>query len=111
MDPGKLKHRITLKQNNPTQDSEGVMIEAWVDLATIWAAVEPLQGRELLAAQAIAAEVTTRIRIRYRQGITPAMRVLYRDRIFDIQVPIDPEEKHQELQLMCREVIAGGRGA
>lgn len=111
MDPGILKHRVIIQQNNPIQDSEGVMTDNWVDSATVWAAIEPLQGRELLAAQAIAAEVTTRIRIRFRAGITSAMRILYGFRVFDIQVPIDPEEKHQELHLLCREVIIGGHGA
>ncbi|MHB1652343.1 MAG: phage head closure protein [Desulfitobacteriaceae bacterium] len=111
MDPGKLRHRVTIQQNTPTQDDEGVMADNWVDLASVWAMIEPLQGRELLTAQAITAEITTRIRIRYRDGITSEMRILYGTRVFDIQAPIDPEEKHQELQLMCREVMAGGRGA
>ncbi|GAB6174503.1 phage head closure protein [Paradesulfitobacterium aromaticivorans] len=111
MDPGKLKHQVTIQQNNPSQDAEGVMVENWVDIATVWAAVQPLQGRELLAAQSIAAEVTTRIRIRFRAGITSAMRILYGSRVFDIQAPIDPEEKHQELNLLCREVMIGGHGA
>jgi len=111
MDPGKLRHRVTIQQNNPSQDAEGVMTENWVNLATVWASIETLQGRELLAAQAIAAEASTRIRIRYREGITPAMRILYGSRVFDIQSSLDPEEKHQELHLMCREVMSGGRTA
>ncbi len=111
MDPGKLRHRVILQQNNPSQDSEGVMTENWVNLATVWASIEPLQGRELLAAQAIAAEASTRIRIRYREGITAAMRALYGTRVLDIQTVLDPEEKHQELNLLCREVRSGGRGA
>lgn len=62
MEIGKLRHRVIIQQNIQVQDSEGVMTENWVNLATVWASIELLQGRELLAAQAIAAEVSTRSR-------------------------------------------------
>ena len=102
----KLRHRITFQERATGQDEFGQPIDTWQDICTVWAAVEPLSGREFWAAQQVQAEVTTRIRIRYRQGIRPEMRVLYDGRTYDIQTVIDPEERHVELQLMCREVVA-----
>ncbi len=107
MRAGDLRHKVTIQQKTTTKDTEGIPSETWPDFATVWAAIEPLQGREFFSAQAVNAQVTTRIRIRYRAGITPTMRVSYGTRIFDIQVVIDVEERHRELQLMCQEVIAG----
>ncbi|WP_374711533.1 phage head closure protein [Symbiobacterium terraclitae] len=100
-----FRQRVTLQQHVVGQDEYGQPIDTWQDVATVWAAVEPLRGREYFAAHQVQAEVTTRIRIRYRRGIRPEMRVLYDGRVFNILSVIDPEERHRELQLMCREVV------
>lgn len=108
MRSGDLRHRITLQQKQLTKDQEGIATENWVDVATVWAAVEPLKGREYFQAAAVNAENTVRFRIRYRQGITSAMRVVYNGRVFNINSVIDVDERHREIQLMCQEVVAGG---
>lgn len=100
-----FRHRVTLQQRAADQDEAGQPVDTWKDVATVWGAVEPLRGREYFAAAQVQAEVTTRIRIRYCRGIRPDMRVLYDGRLFNILSVIDPEERHRELQLMCREVI------
>jgi len=100
-----FRHRITIQEHVTDQDEAGQPVDMWQDVATVWGAVEPLRGREYFAAQQVQAEVTTRIRIRYRRGIRPEMRVLYDGRLFNILSVIDPEERHVELQLMCREVV------
>jgi len=48
------------------------------------------------------------LRIWYRPDITTAMRVQYGNRILDIETMIDPEERHVELHLLCKEVVPGG---
>ncbi len=71
MQAGKLRHRVTLqepvKEQNPIT---GAVINTWRDIATIWAEVAALSAREFIAAQASQGEVTTRITIRYREGVT-----------------------------------------
>lgn len=106
MNPGKLRHRVTLQEYKEVLDQYGTPIDqGWQDVATVWASVEPIQGREYIQLQNTQSELTTRVRIRYRQGITPAIRVLYGTRVFDIQSVIDFEERHIELQLMCIERV------
>lgn len=100
-----FRHRITLQELVTGQDEAGQPVQEWQDVATVWAAVEPLRGREYWAAAQVQSEVTTRIRIRYRSGIRPDMRVLYGGRVFNVTAVIDPEERHVELQLMCREAV------
>lgn len=104
MNPGQLRHRITIQQPTETVDQYKRPTTGWADYATVWAAVEPLRGREFLLAQNINTELTIRVRIRYLRGVTPGMRVKYGDRIFDIQSVIDLEERHREMHLMCVEV-------
>lgn len=77
--------------------------QAWEDYVTVWAAVEPLRGQEFLVAQRSEAEVTTRIRIRYREDIDRSMMVYCNGVEFEIMYTIHPEFGKRELQLMCRE--------
>jgi SPP1 family predicted phage head-tail adaptor len=106
MRAGKLRHRVTIQEDQgTTQDSLGQEIEDWQDVATVWAAVEPLQGREFLEAKQLQAEVTTRIRIRYRSGIEPEMRVVWGSHTYDVVSVVELESRRQEIELMCREVL------
>ncbi len=111
MNPGKLRYKVTIQQeifaDDPTTKET---TSTWQNVCTIWAAVEPLKGREFFQAMETQSELTTKVRIRYRTGITSDMRVLYGVRILYIQAVIDPEERHEELQLMCIERKPAGPG-
>ena len=100
-----MRHRVTIKQKSVTRDTFGGEVVAWVTVATIWAAVEPLTGREWLEGRQMAAEVTTRIRMRYRSGVLPEYQVTYGSHTYDVLAVIQPEENRREMQLMCREVL------
>lgn len=105
---GDLRHRVTIQEDQgATQDGFGQEVEDWQDVATVWAAVEPLSGREFLEAQQTQAEVSTRIRIRYRSDVTftPEMRATWGGHTYDIVSVIEVEARRRELHLMCREVL------
>jgi SPP1 family predicted phage head-tail adaptor len=103
---GDLRHRVTLQKKTITEDALKQQSEAWVSVATVWAAVEPLSGREYFAAKQVNAEISVRITIRYRKGITPDMRVVFGDRAFEVLSVVNPKERCESLVLMCREVQA-----
>lgn len=105
MQAGKLRHRVTIQEKDVTQNDYGEEVITWDDVATVWGAVEPLQGREFLEAQRLGAEVNTRIRIRHRDGIVPEMRVSWGDHAYDIEAVIAIEERQREIHLMCRELV------
>lgn len=105
MKAGDLRHRVTIQKQTADTDSFGDEQNVWQDIATVWAAVEPLRGREFFQSQKENAETTVRIRIRYRNGITQDMRVVFGDKVYEINSIIDIDERHTELQLMCQEVI------
>lgn len=102
MQAGKLDQRVTLERRTTELDDWGQPIEAWAPLATVWAAVEPLNGREYLAAMAAQAETTARIRMRYRPGITQQDRVNHEGKTYGIEAVIDVRSAGRELVLMCR---------
>lgn len=78
LDPGKLRHRLTIQLPVETQDaSTGDMIISWTDLATVWAAIEPMSAREMMAAQVEGHQVTTKITLRYRADISAKIRLYH----------------------------------
>ena len=104
MRAGRLDQRVTLEQLVTIGDSWGGTVEAWAPLMTVWAAVEPLVGREYLAAQAAQSEVTARVTMRYRTGITAQDRVIHDGKTYGIVSVIDVRSQGRELVLMCKAV-------
>ncbi len=102
MNAGKLDQRVTVERFTSTVDDWGTPIESWAPLFTCWAAVEPLVGREYIAAQALQSEVTTRIRMRFRPWMTPQDRIVHEGRVYEIESVIDYRSQHREHVLMCR---------
>ena len=77
MNPAQLRHRIKFQVQDLEQDKE-----IWNDVLTTWANINPISGREYYQAETVNSDLTHKIRLRYRKGITPDMRVIYNNRIF-----------------------------
>jgi len=111
---GRLRDRVTFRERDPdAKDPETGQPYppnhpgAWRDVVTVWAEVRDLAGRKFYEAQAAEAQVTTEIRIRYRAGIRPDMRVRCGDREWEIRAVQRPENRRTELLIMCEELGAG----
>jgi SPP1 family predicted phage head-tail adaptor len=105
---GKLRHRLSLQgliTGSPQLTPSGAPNTEWGEIAEVYGSIEPLNGRELFAAQAINSEITARIKIRYREGVTTDMRISHEGKLYNIHSIIDPELRHMELQLMASEGI------
>jgi SPP1 family predicted phage head-tail adaptor len=105
MRAGDLKERITIQDKTVTRNDFGEEIITWTTFATRWAAVEPLRGQEFIEGRQLVAQVSTRFRVRYLDGVKPEMRVSYRDRVFAIIGVVHPFENQRELHLMCEEQV------
>lgn len=90
-----------------TRGTYNNLVENWQPLVTVWAAVEPLSGRELFAASQITEQVSHRIRTRYRPDLTltAKLRGKLGSRLLNIHTVIDKEEAHIELEMLATEVI------
>jgi len=104
---GTLRHKVEIQALTVTEDAIGNQVEEWTKVADVWAAVEPLQGDEKLAAAYIQAETTHKVTIRYLAGITPANRLLFDGRTLEIESVRNLEERNRELVLMCKEKVGG----
>lgn len=107
MNPGKLRHRVAILQKQTTIDPDGYPIETWVAAATVWASVEPIAGREYFQAAAVQAQHQVRFTMRYRNDITPDMRLQYDGQDYEIKAILDLGGRRTWLQVMG-EVITGG---
>lgn len=93
MNAGKLRHRIAFQSLGAGQDPKtGEETTEW---RMIWdkvpASVEPLSSRDLIAAQAAQSDALARIVIRYRAGVLPTMRILFRGEVYAIKGPPMPD--------------------
>lgn len=106
LDAGELRHRITIQRPIQSQDPEtGQLTTNWAAVATdIAAAIKPLSVREFVAAKAMQSEVTARIVIRYRTGLTAQMRILHGSKIYNPQGWLaDPDSGLEYLTAPCSE--------
>lgn len=116
MDIGRMRQRIEVEQPSPqTRDASGGIVQNWSTFATCWAQVEPLTAAENLTAERIDADVTHRVRVRYKdvEGITPDMRLKMiheNDRILDINSLINLKELDETVEMMCRELQGASDG-
>lgn len=97
-----MRHRLTLQAPSTSRDGLGARTGAWVTQATVWGEAAPLGSRELLAAGQINSELSVRFRIRWRTGVLPTWRVLWRGVPYAIVGdPIDVRGERVALDLMC----------
>jgi SPP1 family predicted phage head-tail adaptor len=110
MKVGRLRHRIGLQEFITSQDSDGAVTEDWLTVANgLPAEITAMSGREFVAAQAIQAEVDTRIKIRFRPGVKAAMRAVHRETVYDIQAVMpDPDSGIRYLTLLCKSGVNAG---
>lgn len=110
---GRFDKVVTLQQEvKPKPNAQGKIISTgsvsakqWEDVKTIRASIEPIQGREYFSGAFAIGETVVRVRIRYQPDIavTRKMRLKYGSRILKIENVIDSKERHEELQLICKE--------
>ena len=102
---GELRHRIIIQQPTLEQDEYGAEIPDWAQWRRAWAKIEPLSGREFEYGRSFAATVTHKMTIRYTADLLTTYRILFRERLFQINGAIDPEERKREMVLFCTEMV------
>lgn len=111
MEAGSLRHRVTIQQKtegSPQQNAAGEPDVSWTTYCTAYASINPVSGKEPFLAQQHLAQVSHKVRIRYRSGITADMRVLFGSRVLDIKAVLNWGERNEELLLPCEEGVNEG---
>ena len=84
MNPGELRHRITLQKFTTTVNENGFEEESWIDFKTLWASISNLHGREYFEAAAVQKENTVKFIIRYFSGIDTSMKIMFKGKSYNI---------------------------
>jgi SPP1 family predicted phage head-tail adaptor len=108
---GSLDDRITIQTltaASPNVSGSGMPDESWQTYASVAASVEPISGRELFSALERHAETTTRIKIRYRDGVTAKMRIVGSDgTIYEIERLLE-YKRDGYMELLCTSGVTEG---
>ena len=108
MDPGQFDERVTLQSRSVVTDAFGQATITWVDVATVWAQVQQLRGREFFAAAQVQQEQTVKVRMHYRDGVQTTWRLVWRGIHHDITGVI-PVGHRETLEIMCLAGVKDGR--
>jgi SPP1 family predicted phage head-tail adaptor len=101
MNPGDLRSKVIIEEATYTDNGFGGKITTWTTLATVWAKVEHLSGRELQIAQLIAPNILYEFTIRYRADMSTQYRIYYSGQYFNIRDIKDLDNIHKWLFLKC----------
>lgn len=104
MRAGQLRTRVKVQQQSATQDEAGQPVLTWADYATLWADVKQNSGMSMVRGDTDVSVVRASIRIRYRNDITPAMRVLAGTTVYQIQAVLPDVAGHEYTDLVCQVV-------
>jgi len=102
---GSLNKRITFQHEEKTEDGMGGYDSVWTDSSKAWAAIWPTSAKEQIQSAKETMVISHRIRVRYRSGILSSYRIKFRNRYFNIVSIINPEERNEWLDLLCKEAI------
>lgn len=109
MRAGQLRHRIQVERPVNVAQTDGSRVVTWERIASVWARVSPLSGRELVAAQQINAEVSVSITIRAPSvSLQPDYRIVFDGRFYDVVSVLDQDERGIEKMVMCKQGVNDG---
>jgi SPP1 family predicted phage head-tail adaptor len=111
MQAGRMRHQVVIEQRSTAQDTTGAQVNTWTSLGTFDANVSPVTGRELVTAQAIGAEISHEVTLRYDPIFADpvaasAYRVRYGTRLFDVKGVVNDEERDRMITLRCTEGLS-----
>lgn len=101
MRAGRLRWRIAIQKPSNQRDSLGQLVDEWVTVCSERAEIRDISGREYLASQAEQNQTDCRIIMRYRNDITPNMRISCNGVFYDVRAVLT-DLKKTRLELQCQ---------
>lgn len=103
---GQLRHQVVIQQASRSSDGQGGGTMSWTTLATVWARIEPVAGREVVAQQGLQSQITHRVVMRFRSDVTTKMRLSHDGRLMNIRSIRNLEERKRWMELSVEEGVA-----
>ena len=105
LDIGRMRERVTVQQATERRNSLGETTLEWATYATRWASVQGVSSREALELGQVDVSVTHRVRMRYVDGMTQNMRLLWRGRVLEIVSLLEYDNRSEHVAI-CEESVA-----
>jgi len=103
---GARARRFVLELPLEQPDGFGGVIRTYAPGPQLWGAIEMLSGTERVRADRPEQSLTHRITLRYREGVTGAMRLTSGLRRFAIRAASDPDGSKRDLVCLVEEMRA-----
>ena len=110
---GDFKQRVAFEYVTVTDDGMGGGVESWTELTNDWANIIPLSANQRLQLGTQGVGTTHRIQVRYRDDLDTLgyakgeydnlLRMIYNDRIFNIQYVINEYEEGYYFEMAAEE--------
>lgn len=96
---GNFNRLVRIQRKTSGENGLGEPSQTWEDFAVVWAHIRALNGKEYLAGAHETSKAFVSIRLRYRDDITAAMRVVYRDAIYNIEAVLPDMQRREYVDL------------
>jgi len=101
-----LNKKMSLYRRTTVKNSFGEPVETDVKVCDLWVALWPISAKEHIQSDRETMEISHRIRIRYRSGITQGMVFKLGSREFEItQGPINVNEDNRLIDFVVKERV------
>lgn len=105
MRAGLTKKRVALDEPVTTQNATGEEVTAWSEVATVWASIEPIRGREALLNGLNAAQMDTRLRMRWSTALdamNSEWRIRYKETVYNVVSIAHVMTGRRELEILAK---------
>jgi SPP1 family predicted phage head-tail adaptor len=96
---GRRDKKVTIQRMTPGRNLYNENVPEWTNLATVWAHLKTVSGKEALSSEQVVASNTAVFNIRYRT-LTTQDRVLCNGQIYQIE-SLNELGRKKELELIC----------
>lgn len=105
INPGAMREQVRLESRSTAQDTVGEQILTWSLFALRRAEVVRTPGKELWASMERNGRVPTMWKLRWLDGVLPAMRLICRGKVYNIVSALDPTGRQEELLITSEELV------
>jgi len=102
---GEMRHQVRIEVRSASQDAAGEQVVSWLEFATQRAAVERSPGSEVWSSAQRSGRVPTVFRLRFVANVTPAMRIVWNGRVYNLLSVVDQKGLGEELLITAEEQV------
>jgi SPP1 family predicted phage head-tail adaptor len=95
---GKMRHVIKIQQKAETRNTFGEPVITWSDVSSsVRAQIVPISGSETFNDPKMTSQEIKEFHIRYRSGLTPKDRIIWKNISYNIEEIINEDERNRKL--------------